>query len=119
MKKIAIEKLCIKSQERKQFWTNILSVENRDKNSRPVINLKKKKKFILYSHFKIESLLSVKDFLKMHKFMCNFGLKDAYFCIPLSEESKKQMKFYWQNKLYQFLFYCFGLASTPYIFITF
>ena len=43
MKKIAIEKLCIKSQERKQFWTNILSVEKKDKNSRPVINLKKRK----------------------------------------------------------------------------
>ena len=44
LKKIAIEKLCIKSQERKQFWTNILSAEKKDKNSRPVINLKKKKK---------------------------------------------------------------------------
>ena len=50
-------------------------------------------------HFKMESLQSLRDILKQINFMCRFGLLDAYFCIPLAEESKKFMRFCWEEDL--------------------
>ena len=50
-------------------------------------------------HFKMESLQSLRDILKQINFMCRFGLLDAYFCIPLAEESNKFMRFYWEEDL--------------------
>ena len=48
--------------------------------------------------------------------MYKLGLKDVYFCISLAEESKKIVRFYWEEDLYQLLFLCFGLALAPYVF---
>ena len=38
------------------------------------------------------------------------------FCIPLAEELKKFVRFYWEGELYRFLYLCFGLAPAPYVF---
>ena len=40
------------------------------------------------------------------------GSKWRLFCVTLSEESKKCMRFYWRGDLYQFLCLFFGLAPT-------
>ena len=40
------------------------------------------------------------------------GSKWWLFCVTLSEESKKCMRFYWRGDLYQFLCLFFGLAPT-------
>ena len=74
--------------------------------------------FIPYSHFKRECLKSIKDVLKKDNFICKLDLQDAYFCIPLSEDAKRYVRFYWEGKLYQFL--ClFGLLPALYIFTKF
>ena len=48
--------------------------------------------------------------------MMKLDLKDAYFCIPLAENAKKYVRFYWKGNVYQFLCLCFGLSPAPYIF---
>ena len=48
--------------------------------------------------------------------MCKLDLKDAYFCVPLSQESQKLVRFYWSGNLYEFLCLCFGLGPAPRIF---
>ena len=48
--------------------------------------------------------------------MCKLDLKDAYFCIPLAEESKIFVRFYWEEHLYQFMCLCFRLAPGSYVF---
>ena len=48
--------------------------------------------------------------------MCKLDLKDAYFCIPLAEESKIFVRFYWEEDLYQFMCLCFRLAPGSNVF---
>ena len=60
----------------------------------------------------MESLLSIENIVKKDK----LDLQGAYFCIPLSEDSRKYGRFYFQGNLYKFLFPCFGLAPGPYTF---
>ena len=84
--------------------------------NRPIINLKKLNQFTPYYHFNMECLQSIKDILKQVNFKCKLDLRDAYCYIPLSEDAKKYVKFYWEGNLYQFLGLCFGLSLSPYIF---
>ena len=48
--------------------------------------------------------------------MCKLDLKDAYFCIPLAEELKKFVRFYWDGELYQFLWCMLWTCSSPLLF---
>ena len=58
----------------------------------------------------------MRDIVKQGNFICKLDLKDGYFCIPLAEESKKFVRFYWKGDPYQFLCLCFGLAPASYVF---
>ena len=64
----------------------------------------------------MKSLQSLRGILKQNEFMCKLEIKDPYFCIPLAEESKKFVRFYCEEDLYQFLCLCFGLHPAPYVF---
>ena len=119
LKKVAIGKVCVKSQEEKQFLSNVFLSKKKDGSNRLSINLKKLNQFVPCNRLKIEILLSVKDILKKSNFTCKLDFKDAYFCIPLSEESRKYARVYWRGNLFQFLCLCFGLAPAPYIFPNF
>lgn len=61
LKKVSIEPVCVE-----------LLQENRKKKDgkNKKVNLKKFKQLILYSHFKLECLQSIKDVLKKCNFMC-------------------------------------------------
>lgn len=43
-------------------------------------------------------------------------LKDAYLLIPMHENSKKFLRFFYKNKLFQFNALPFGLSTAPFIF---
>ena len=117
MKKVAIEKVHLKKiSPKSQLVSNLFIVKKMDGGNRPVINLKNLNQCIPQHHFKMESLKSLRDILKQNDVTCKLDLKDAYFCIPLAEESKKVMRFYWEGDLYQFLCLCFRLVPVSYVF---
>ena len=99
-----------------QFVRNLFLLKKKDRGNRPVTNLKNLNQCIPHHHFRMESLQSLRDILKQGDFMCKLDLKDAYFCIPLAEESKKFVRFYCEGDLYQFLCLCLGVAPAPYVF---
>ena len=84
--------------------------------NRPFINFENLNQYIPHHYFKMESLQSLRDILKHGNVMCKLDLKKAYFCIPLTKESKKFVICYWEEVLYQFLCLCFGFAPAPYVF---
>ena len=117
LKKVAIEKVHLKKiSPKSQLVSNLFIVKKMDGGNRPVINLKNLNQCIPQHHFKMESLKSLRDILKQNDVTCKLDLKDAYFCIPLAEESKKVMRFYWEGDLYQFLCLCFRLVPVSYVF---
>ena len=83
--------------------------------NRPFINFENLNQYIPHHHFKMESLQSLRDILKHGSVMCKLDLKKAYFCIPLTKESKKFVICYWDGVLYQFLCLCFGHAPASYV----
>ena len=96
-----------------QFISHMFLVPKKDGGMRPVINLRALNNFIIYQHFKMEGLYMVKDLLIQGDWMCKIDLKDAYLTMNIDLESRKYLRFQWQNKLFQFNCLPFGLASAP------
>ena len=48
--------------------------------------------------------------LQKGDYMCKLDLKDAYFCLPLKEQSRKYLRFQWEGTLFEFLRLCFSLG---------
>ena len=67
--------------------------------NRPVINLKESNQYIIFLHFKKDSLLSLKTVLQKNEYMCKLELKDACLCVPLSRNNRKKVMFRWERTL--------------------
>ena len=66
--------------------------------------------------FQDGKFVTFKEVAKKGDFMCKVDLKDAYFAVPLHQNSQKFVRFQRREKLYQFLVLCFGLSPAPRIF---
>ena len=62
------------------------------------------------------TLESVLDLVTPNCYMARIDLKDAYFAIPIAVDHRKYLCFKKDEKLYQFCYLPFGLASAPRIF---
>ena len=85
LNKVAVEQVCL-------LLSNIIIVKKKDGGNRPVINLKVSNRYIIFLHFKKESLLSLKTVLQKNEYMCKLDLNDAYLCVPLSRNNRKRVK---------------------------
>ena len=79
-----------------EFISKIFLVPKKDGGSRPVINLKRLNSHIVYQHFKMEGLLHLlKHIIQEKDFMIKIDLKDAYFCVPMSQQHQPFLRFIW------------------------
>lgn len=83
---------------------------------RMILNLKELNKFVVYKHFKMESLNSVLALMTPGCFMASADIKDAYYTVPVALEHQKYLRFMWRDKLYQYVCLPNGLSSAPRIF---
>lgn len=81
-----------------------------------ILNLKELNKFIVYRHFKMDSLKTVTDLMTQGCFMASVDIKNAYYTVSIATEHQKYLKFRWWDKLYQYTCLPNGLASAPRIF---
>jgi hypothetical protein len=99
-----------------QFISNIFTRPKKNGEIRPIINLKGLNRFVQYEHFKMESFAQLLEIIQPNDYLTSLDLKNAYYSIPIHENSRKYLRFYWQGVLYEFQALCFGLASAPRIF---
>ena len=92
LKKGTVEKVCPKKD---QFLSNIFIAKKKDGGNRSVINLKELNQYIPFLHFKMESLQSLKTPLQKNEHMSKLDLKDAYLCVPISQDDQKRVMFRW------------------------
>ena len=100
-----------------EFISPIFLVPKKDGGSKPVINLKRLNFHIVYQHFKMEGLHLLKHIIQEKDFMIKIDLKDAYFCVPMSQQHQPFLRFIWGGTRYQFTCLPFGLAPAPLYFI--
>lgn len=58
--------------------------------------------YIRTPHFKMESIASVKDVIRVGDFMGRLDLKDAYLSVPVAKKHRKFLRFRWKGKNYEF-----------------
>ena len=83
---------------------------------RMILNLKDLNNFVVYKHFKMESLNSVLDLMTPGCFMASIDIKDAYYSVAIPKEHQQFLRFIWRDNLYQYVCLPNGLSSAPRIF---
>lgn len=81
-----------------------------------VLNLKPLNDFIDTKHFKMEDLRTITKILSHGSYMATIDLKDAYYLVPMHQNSKKFLRFMWEKKIFEFQCLPFGLCTAPWVF---
>ena len=73
-----------------EFVSSIfLRLKNNGVDYRMILNLKELKKFIVYRHFKMDSLKTVTDLMTQGCYMASVDIKDAYYTVAIATEHQK------------------------------
>jgi len=99
-----------------EFISPVFLVPKSDGSRRFILNLKQLNECIINSHFKMEDLRTARKLISRNASMATVDLKDAYFHVPIHDESKKLLRFLWNDQLYEFNCLPFGLCTAPRIF---
>ncbi|KAJ8918214.1 hypothetical protein NQ315_014082, partial [Exocentrus adspersus] len=99
-----------------QFISNIFIVPKSDGSDRLILNLKGLNSFVRTYHFKLEDRKLATSLMVKNCYMTTLDLKGAYFMIPIAQEHKKYLRFYFDSNLWEFNCMPFGLSVAPWVF---
>ena len=99
-----------------QYLSPIFLVRKPDGSNRKILNLKLFNEYVTYEHFKVENLKNLCDILTPECYMTSIDLKKAYYSVAIGKNSRKFLRFLWQDTLYQYRALPNGLASAPRVF---
>lgn len=99
--------------EHGEFIASIFLRLKKDVSYSMILNLKSLNQYIVYHHFKMDSILTAVSLMKHGCFMAFLDLKDAYYSVSIAQEDRKYFKFVWRGKLYKFTCFPNGLALCP------
>ena len=80
---------------------------------RPILDLSKLNLFLKAEKFKMETPETIRTSLRQGEWVTSIDFKDAYFHIPIQEQSRKYLRFHVQGQTYQFKALPFGLSTAP------
>ena len=69
--------------------------------------------YLKVEKFKMETLETIRTSLQQGEWVTSIDFKDAYFHIPIQEQSRKYLRFHVQGQTYQFKALPFGLSTAP------
>ncbi|CAK1603085.1 unnamed protein product [Parnassius mnemosyne] len=99
-----------------QFCSPIFLVKKPNGDFRFILNLKELNKFIKMDDFKLEDYRTVTKLINKDDYLATIDIKDAYYMISIRLDHRKYLRFYFNDKLYQFNVLPFGLCTAPYVF---
>ena len=99
-----------------EYISSIFVRKKKSGKYRMILNLKALNKYVEKHHFKMDTLWSAVRLMTPNCFMASLDLKDAYYSVPIAEEHRKYLRFYWQGSLYQYTCMPNGLSSAPRVF---
>ena len=80
---------------------------------RPILDLSHLNPFLKTEKFKMETPETIRTSLQGGEWVTSIDFKDAYFHIPIQEQSRKYLRFHVQEQTYQFKALPFGLSTAP------
>ena len=99
-----------------EYVIHIFTRPKKDGTHRVILNLKSLNEYIENYHFKMDSLNTAINLMKRNCFFGSMDLKDAFYSIPVRKCNRKYLRFYWNNKLYQFTCLAQELSTCPRVF---
>lgn len=99
-----------------QFISSYFLIPKTDGSFRFVLNLKRLNRFIETRHFKLEDGRTAAKLISKYDFLAKLDLENAYFLIPIDENSSRYLRFIFQGQYFEFLCLPFGLNVAPCIF---
>lgn len=105
--------ICEVNHTQNEFISNIFTRKKSDGSLRVILNLNKLNEFVVYRHFKMDTLETAIKMVRKGSYMGSVDLKDAYFSIPIHKDYRKFFRFIWNSKIYEFNAYPQGWASAP------
>lgn len=100
------------------FYSPIFLVPKKTGGRRLIFNLKCLNQCLDVPHFKMETLLSVREALRQGHWSVSIDLQDAYLHVPIHQKYRRLLRFVYKGKVYQFNVLPFGLATAPLVFTT-
>ncbi|XP_066946936.1 uncharacterized protein [Macrobrachium rosenbergii] len=82
----------------------------------PVLGVSALNLFVQTAKFKMETSQLVLSAIHQGDWMVTIDMQDAYFHIPVHPDSRKYLRFVFQDRVFQFQALCFGLSTAPQVF---
>lgn len=98
------------------FLSPIFTIPKKNKEQRLIINLRQLNKSVTKHHFKMEGAHLLSDLLVVNDWMVKVDLKEAYYTVPIHQESQNLLGFLWNSRKFQFTCLPFGLSCAPRVF---
>ena len=95
------------------FFNRLFLVPKPSNKWRPILDLINLNVFLKVEKFKMETLETIRTSLQQGEWVTSVDFKDAYFHIPIQEQSRKYLRFHVQGRTYQFKALPFGLSTAP------
>ena len=111
MDKNAIER--VQNQTSLGFFNRLFLVPKPNNKWRPILDLSKLNFFLKTEKFKMETPETIRTSLQQGEWVTSIDFKDAYFHIPIQEQSRKYLRFHVQGQTYQFKALPFSLSTAP------
>ena len=109
--KNAVER--VHSQTSLGFFNRLFLVPKPNNKWRPILDLSKLNLFLKTEKFRMETPETIRTSLRQGEWVTSVDFKDAYFHIPIQEQSRKYLRFHVQGQTYQFKALPFGLSTAP------
>ena len=95
------------------FFNRLFLVPKPNNKWRPILDLSHLNPFLKTEKFKMETPETIRTSLQGGEWVTSIDFRDAYFHIPIQEQSRKYLRFHVQGQTYQFKALPFGLSTAP------
>ena len=109
MDKNAVE--LVQNQASLGFYNRLFLVPKPNNKWRPILDLSKLNLFLKVEKFKMETPETIRTSLQTGEWVTSIDFKDAYFHIPIQEQSRKCLRFHVQGQTYH-AFSTFGIHNS-------
>ena len=114
LNKRAVER--VQNPETPGFYSRIFLVPKKNGKFRLILDLSLLNRYIEKQAFKMETVKSVRQAMRLNDWAVSIDLTDAYLHVPIHRQSRKYLRFVQEDQVYHFSALPFGMSLSPLIF---